>query len=75
MFSDFIILHLVAIRKGIIVVLGTCEQGRPAVASQRTERDLCVGTRGCPEAFPFYFEAAIEDTETYSSWGKQLACL
>ena len=24
MFSDFIILHLVAIRKGIIVVLGTC---------------------------------------------------
>ena len=25
MFSDFIILHLVAIRKGIIVDLGTCE--------------------------------------------------
>ena len=25
MFSDFIMLHLVAIRKGIIVVLGTCE--------------------------------------------------
>ena len=44
-------------------------------ADLTTERDLCVGTRGCLGAFPFYFEAAIEDTETYSSWGKQLACL